>query len=58
MNPYIFETFCEVCGGRGMATIDSVYGGVHKDPNICRQNLAEKAKELKKKEHELNQKNR
>lgn len=57
MNPYQFETTCDICGGKGMATGGGYfYGSVHKNPNICREILQEKANKLKAKEKLLQKK--
>lgn len=51
MNPYKFPVICAICGGEGLGTIDTavhswIGDSVHKNPNVCRENLARKAKEL------------
>ncbi len=55
MNPYVFKTTCNICGGKGMATLNGIYSGVHINPDICRQVLQKKAEQLKKREKELNE---
>ena len=60
MNPYQFETNCQVCGEVGACTGDvaaaSWYEGntvSHANPAVCRDNLARKKRELEQKEKEL-----
>lgn len=54
MNIYQFKTACAICGGEGMGTIDSIYSGaVHKNPDICRKILKQKAVKIKKREKAL-----
>lgn len=59
MNPYVWETTCKICGGKGMTTSDDFANGyfgsgfAHKNPNVCRQILESKADDLKKREVKL-----
>ena len=56
MNPYVMEVCCDICGEKGMATINSAadqWLGVklrHTDPRICAENLRRKKEELDRRE--------
>lgn len=52
-NPYIFPSSCAVCGGDGMATIYSAWGGRHVDPRVCASVLDRRRRELEKREAAL-----
>ena len=60
MNPYVFEVYCDVCGGPGVATPRTaaaqwIVGNVirHTDPRVCADYLKKKKRELDKRETEL-----
>lgn len=54
MNPYQFTAYCEVCGGEGAATGNTVvamfYGGFvsHHDPQTCARIIRERQANLSK----------
>lgn len=60
MNPYQFESTCDVCGGAGLgrakdlgATWDSNARIRHSDPRTCAAILAKRKKELDEREKNL-----
>ena len=59
MNPFVMEVRCDVCGEKGMATMndagDQWLGGQmrHTDPTVCAMYLKRKKEELDKREREL-----
>jgi hypothetical protein len=59
MNPYVWETTCDICGGPGVATPRTaaaqwVRGNrvMHSDPDDCRYYLDKQREELEKQKTE------
>lgn len=53
MNPYQFEVSCSVCGESGMGTIRAagaswMGGAVHRDPQVCRDNLRRQREKIER----------
>jgi len=60
MKQPMFDVTCEICGGTGLGTIktaaaawDSNQRVSHSDPDVCRMNLARRAKQLDERENKL-----
>ena len=60
MDPFQFKVVCDVCGGKAMGTHETaahawIKGSriAHTDPEVCRNNLERKRKELEKMEKEI-----
>lgn len=58
-SPYVMPVNCHVCGGPGAATIEGSAAAwlgerlQHKDPKVCSSFLAERKRDLDRREAEL-----
>ena len=65
MNPYVYETCCDVCGGPAVCTPQRLGANwnpcvmlVHADPSVCRHYIQERERELARREVALNENNK
>lgn len=61
MNPYQFDVTCDVCGGPAVGTFQTATAAwstdsfiQHRDPRVCADYLAQRKRELDRREAELN----